>query len=68
MENHFEKLLGNVVKAKYYDIKPDGAKVVCVVTGILFEINDKYIVVNDVIIGLNDFFIACYPLEGNNAN
>lgn len=63
MENNsFLKLIGKRVKVKYLD---EGTT--CIVRGDLKEVvNDSYIVVNDVIIGLGKNFISCIPQEGGN--
>ena len=54
-------LINKEVKALYND---NGTT--RVVVGILQEVQEKYIVVNDVIIGLGNNFISCIPREGNN--
>jgi len=59
--NYFTKLLNTRVKALYTD---DGKTKI--VTGILQEVNENYIVVNDVVIGLGSNFISCIPKEGDN--
>jgi len=61
-KNHFEKLLGSPVKVLYVD---DGKTKA--VIGILNEVNldNSYIVVKDVVIGLGSNFISCIPREGN---
>lgn len=61
MENYFSKLIGKQVKAKYTD---DG--ITCIVKGILQEVQEDFIVVNDVVIGLGKNFICCIPREENN--
>jgi len=59
--NHFDKLLGSPVKVLYVD---DGKTKA--VIGILNEVNldNNYIVVKDVIIGLGPNFISCIPRGG----
>ena len=61
MEKNFSYLLGKKVKAVFRD----GEKTK-VVIGILNDANSKYIVIDDVFIGLGDSFIFCVPQEGNN--
>jgi uncharacterized protein (UPF0128 family) len=50
----FNSLIGQRVKVRYLD---DGST--HVVKGILQEVNDTYIVVDDVVIGLGSNFISC---------
>ena len=61
-KNHFENLLGSLVKVLYVD---DGKTKA--VIGVLNEVNldSNYIVVKDVIIGLGSNFISCFPRGGN---
>lgn len=60
MEN-FSNLIGKRVKAVFKD--GDKTKVIM---GILNDVNDKYILIDDAIVGLGDNFIFCIPQEGNN--
>jgi hypothetical protein len=60
METVFSKLIGKQVKALFLD---DGKTKV--VMGILNEVTENYIVVEDVIIGLGSNFISCIPQENN---
>lgn len=62
MEN-FSKFLNKRVKALYLDNGETR-----VVKGILQEVNEQYIIVNDILIGLGQNFISCIPQEGGNAN
>ena len=58
-ENHYLKgLLGCRVKVLFCD-EGQTKKVI----GPLIEVTDKYIVVNDVVIGLGEGFIACIPVK-----
>jgi len=61
MENAFSKLIGKRVKAVFKD--GDKNKVV---TGILNDVNDKYLLIDDAIVGLGDNFIFCIPQGDNN--
>jgi len=61
MENNFSDLIGKRVKAVFKD--GDKNKVV---VGILNEATNKYLLIDDAIIGLGDNFIFCVPQEGNN--
>lgn len=61
-KNSFEKLIGKQVKVKYSD---EGTT--CIVKGTLNEVNDSFVIVNDIVIGLGKSFISCIPREGNNA-
>jgi hypothetical protein len=55
MENNsFSKYLGRRVKAVFKD--QDKTKVV---VGILNEVNDKYLLIDNVMVGLGDNFIFC---------
>jgi len=54
----FLSLIGRKVKVLFLD---DGETKV--ITGILQEVNDNYIMVNDVAIGLGTNFISCIPKE-----
>ena len=57
MENNlFSKYLGKKVKAVFKD--QDKTKVV---VGILNEVHDKYIIIDEVMVGLGDNFIFCVP-------
>ena len=59
MENtSFSKYLNKRVKAVFKD--QDKTKVV---VGILKEVNEKYIVIDEVMIGLGDNFIFCLPQQ-----
>ena len=58
--NSFYALLGKYVKVKYLD-----ENTTCIVKGILNDVNDSYIIVNDVVIGLGSNFISCIPQEGD---
>jgi len=61
MENNtFSKYLGKRVKAVFKD--QDKTKVVI---GTLNEVHDKYLIVDEVMVGLGDNFIFCIPQEGN---
>jgi len=60
-KNFFYSLLGKRVKIKYLD---EGNT--CIVKGTLNEINDSFIVVDTVIIGLGSNFISCIPQGENN--
>ena len=62
MENIFLNLIGKRVKAVFKD--GDKNKVV---VGILNDVNDKYLLIDDAIVGLGDNFIFCIPQEENNA-
>jgi len=53
-------MLGQEVKALFSD---EGKTKV--VRGILTEVNEKYIVVNNVVIGLGDNFISCILAKNN---
>jgi len=55
----FKDLLGKQVKALFLD---DGKTKVII--GILYEVNENYIIVNDVVIGLGSSFISCIPQGG----
>ena len=57
----FNSLLGKYVKVKYLD-----ENTTCIVKGILNGVNDSYIIVNDVVIGLGSNFISCIPQSGEN--
>ena len=57
----FNSLLGKYVKVKYLD-----ENTTCIVKGILNGVNDSYIIVNDVVIGLGSNFISCIPQNGEN--
>ncbi len=58
-ENQYLKsLLGCRVKALFYD-EGQTKKVI----GTLVEVTDKYFVVNDVVIGFGEGFIACIPIK-----
>jgi hypothetical protein len=62
MENNvFSKYLGKRVKAVFKD-----KDITKVVIGILNEVNDKYLIIDEVMVGLGDNFIFCIPQEGNN--
>ena len=63
--NHFEKLLGSIVKVLYVD---DGKTKA--VIGVLNEVNldNNYIVVKDVAVGLGSNFISCIPREEKNGD
>ena len=61
MEKDFSNLIGKRVKAVFKD--GDKTKVII---GILNDVNDKYILIDDAIVGLGDNFIFCIPQEGNN--
>ena len=50
----FDTLIGQRVKVRYLD---DG--LTHVVKGVLQEVNDTYIVVDDVVVGLGSNFISC---------
>jgi hypothetical protein len=57
--NHYLKsLLGCKVKALFCD-EGQTKKVI----GLLVEVSDRYFVVNDVVIGLGEGFIACIPVR-----
>jgi len=60
-KNFFYSLLSKRVKVKYLD---EGTT--CIVKGILNEVNDSFIVVDTVVIGLGSNFISCIPQERNN--
>jgi hypothetical protein len=49
-------LVGKQVKALYYDEGKSKR-----VEGILVEATDRYLIVNDVVVGLGIAFIACIP-------
>jgi len=55
----FEDLLGLQVKALFLDSGKTK-----VITGVLREVNENYIIVNDVVIGLGPSFISCIPQGG----
>lgn len=57
----FSELLNKRVKVLYLDNGETR-----VVKGLLEEVNDSYIVVNGVVVGLGQNFISCIPQEGNN--
>ena len=57
----FSDFLNKPVKALYLD---DGKTKV--VKGILQEVNDHYIIVENVVVGLGQNFISCVLLEGDN--
>ena len=59
MELFFSKLIGTRVKVLFLD--NDRTKVII---GTLNEVNDKYIVVDTVVIGLGSNFISCLPYAG----
>ena len=61
MENNFSNLIGKRVKAVF----KDGEKTK-VVIGILNDVTDKYLLIDDAFIGLGDNFIFCIPQEENN--
>lgn len=61
MGNRFSNLIGKRVKAVFKD--GDKTKVII---GILNDVNDKYILIDDAVVGLGDSFIFCIPQEGNN--
>lgn len=58
MENVFSGLIGRQVKVLFSD-----AGRTKVVTGILNETKETYIVVDDMVIGLGHNFISCKPQE-----
>ena len=60
METNFSKLIGKKVKAVFKD--GDKTKVV---TGTLNNVNDKYLLIDEVFVGLGDNFIFCIPQEEN---
>ena len=53
-----KELVGLQVKALYSD-EGKSKKVI----GTLREVTEKYIVVNDVVVGLGNSFIACIPIK-----
>lgn len=61
MEKDFSYLIGKKVKAVF----KDGEKTK-VVVGILNDVTDKYLLIDEAFIGLGDNFIFCIPQEGNN--
>ena len=61
MENNFSGLIGKRVKAVFKD--GDKTKVV---VGILKDVNDNYLLIDDAFIGLGKSFIFCIPQEGYN--
>jgi len=56
-------LVGKQVKALYYD-EGKSKKVV----GTLNEANDRYLIINDVVVGLGINFIACIPIKEQQFN
>jgi len=62
-KNIFKFLIGRQVKALYSD-EGKSKKVI----GLLKEVTDKYIIVNDVVVGLGDNFIACIPIKDSSLN
>jgi len=59
MEKNFSNLLGKKVKAVFKD--GDKTKVII---GTLKDANDKYLLIDDAIVGLGESFIFCIPQEG----
>jgi len=61
MDNtHFSKLIGKKVKVLFLDNSRTK-----VISGILTQVSDTYIVVDSVAVGLGTNFISCIPQEGN---
>jgi len=61
--NLLKNLVGKWVKVLYND-EGKSKRVV----GPLKEATDKYLIVNDVVVGLGTSFIACIPLKEENSN
>ncbi len=59
MENNFSDLIGKKVKAVF----KDGGKTK-VVIGVLNNATNKYLLIDNAIVGLGDNFIFCVPQEG----
>jgi len=59
MDKDFSDLIGKRVKAVFKD--GDKTKVVI---GILKDVTDKYLLIDNVFVGLGDNFIFCIPQEG----
>jgi len=61
MGNNFSDLIGKRVKAVFKD--GDKNKVVI---GMLKEVTDRYLLIDDAFVGLGDNFIFCIPQEEYN--